>query len=289
MGWTTFGLYDDGAPEDIYEYAIGNLGLDGLVSPPYIDFWRDLSLIVHVVNTKSVIVPNMLTTTWNQDSPFNDAFPIHKGSQRYPVGCVPVAIGQVMKYHDYPSNLNLSTMADYLINETDTALQNFLFQLAENCNAKYETDSKGNPITGVDLSAAPKLMKSKYGYTAVYDSYNSTTVRSEISDGRPLIVSGGVGKEAHAFVACGLNYHDTEDYYQVFTFTGHYTFGPVGEKFYYTHSSSMLTYYNWGKASNPMYNEIDGYFQTPIITDKYGNIVEDYSANMQMMTLKPGN
>ena len=44
----------------------------------------------------------MLTTKWNQDSPFNDMTPMVNG-QRSVTGCVATAMAQVMNYHQWPA------------------------------------------------------------------------------------------------------------------------------------------------------------------------------------------
>lgn len=54
-------------------------------------------------------VEQLLSTTWKQGSPFNDWCPYRRKfilfgpQQRAPAGCVPVAIAQIMAYHEYPN------------------------------------------------------------------------------------------------------------------------------------------------------------------------------------------
>ena len=51
-------------------------------------------------------VEPMLTTRWSQNSPFNGMCPkgVSSGdSVRCPVGCVALALAQIMKYYDYPA------------------------------------------------------------------------------------------------------------------------------------------------------------------------------------------
>lgn len=50
---------------------------------------------------KHVGVAQLVTTKWNQDSPFNDKAPKY-GTTHYPIGCVATAMGQIMKYHNWP-------------------------------------------------------------------------------------------------------------------------------------------------------------------------------------------
>lgn len=54
---------------------------------------------------KSSVQP-LLKTTWNQSAPYNQYCPTKTNSsgeqENCPVGCVALAIGQIMKYHNYP-------------------------------------------------------------------------------------------------------------------------------------------------------------------------------------------
>ena len=50
--------------------------------------------------TKAPIAP-MVSTRWNQDSPYNYSCPVVNGSKSM-TGCVATAAAQVMKYHNYP-------------------------------------------------------------------------------------------------------------------------------------------------------------------------------------------
>lgn len=55
-------------------------------------------------------VEPLLTTTWGQSAPYNSLCPTRTNSsgevQNCPVGCVALALGQIMKYHDYPETGN---------------------------------------------------------------------------------------------------------------------------------------------------------------------------------------
>ena len=48
-----------------------------------------------------IIVEPMIKTKWNQNAPFNNFVPMD-GDSRSNVGCVAVAMAQIMKYHRYP-------------------------------------------------------------------------------------------------------------------------------------------------------------------------------------------
>ena len=49
----------------------------------------------------------LLTTEWHQDYPFNRYTPI-KGKKHAPAGCVPIAIAQVVNYHQRLDGENIA-------------------------------------------------------------------------------------------------------------------------------------------------------------------------------------
>lgn len=50
-------------------------------------------------------IPPKLTTVWHQRSPFNDQSPKKKDDKRAPAGCVPIALAQIIAYHEFPITL----------------------------------------------------------------------------------------------------------------------------------------------------------------------------------------
>ncbi len=56
-----------------------------------------------VINSQGkVIVGPLLKTQWNQNNPYNKALPAVAGDRRVLVGCGPVVMAQLMKYHNHP-------------------------------------------------------------------------------------------------------------------------------------------------------------------------------------------
>ena len=49
----------------------------------------------------------LLTTAWHQDAPFNNHTPIING-EHAPAGCVPIAIAQVVNYHQRLDGENIA-------------------------------------------------------------------------------------------------------------------------------------------------------------------------------------
>ncbi|WP_324292971.1 Spi family protease inhibitor [Marinifilum fragile] len=62
------------------------------------------------------IVGSLISTNWHQGPPFNTLMPIltcDGQSFQALAGCVPIAVAQVMKYHQHPTNYNWSNMPNY--------------------------------------------------------------------------------------------------------------------------------------------------------------------------------
>ena len=52
----------------------------------------------------TAVVGPLLTTQWNQGTPYNDMCPIYTGTTRALSGCVATATAQIMNYHEYPTS-----------------------------------------------------------------------------------------------------------------------------------------------------------------------------------------
>lgn len=67
----------------------------------------EVTVITHAWEIKEKILPK-LTTIWGQYSPFNDVAPMvnwhpfQSWKLRAPAGCVPIAMAQIMAYHEFP-------------------------------------------------------------------------------------------------------------------------------------------------------------------------------------------
>ena len=66
-----------------------------------------LDSVVHVETVLKDFVSPMLTTLWHQSSPFNDDCPKKcNPPKNAPAGCVAVAVGQIVAYHEYPKTID---------------------------------------------------------------------------------------------------------------------------------------------------------------------------------------
>ncbi len=83
----------------------------------------------------------LLTTKWDQDAPYNNSCPYKSNSTvtHQPAGCVPIGIGQLLRYLEYPSpNVIDGTLYDWtLIEQLDYGATATNLTLAQSTTADY--------------------------------------------------------------------------------------------------------------------------------------------------------
>lgn len=137
---------------------------------------------------------NEMTTKWSQEDGYNKFTPYQS-----PLGCVVIAMGQIMKYHKWPSTYNWSDMPD---NKATDTTASFLYNLGIALGIDYQ-----NCETGATIDDAYRVFK-EYGYGAVVKAdYNTNVIRSEVSSNRPVYVRATTddGQAGHAWVCDGFN------------------------------------------------------------------------------------
>jgi len=156
--------------------------------------------------TNTITRGPLLNTTWNQQWGFNDALPyITCEGIDFQVwaGCVPIAMAQVMKYYEYPTNYNWAAMP---LGGGPTTTANFIVDIHEAIDNEYS----GHPyyrcdgtFVGGSLDMSD-VLKNQFNYsTSTRANYNYNTVKSEISNNRPVILSGDNGTTGHMWVCDG--------------------------------------------------------------------------------------
>jgi len=149
-----------------------------------------------------------LETQWHQRSGFNAELPDYGCNTTFNgkplVGCVAVAMAQVMNYHEYPNDYNWNNMPDTYAT-TSTAL------LMEDVGAAVNMDygCYASDASGEDIAPA---FKDEFGYSsASYHSYDYSEVGNEIANyERPVILTGSGDGAAHAWVCDGYRVYHNE-------------------------------------------------------------------------------
>lgn len=147
------------------------------------------------------VVNPLLSTIWDQECGYNSALPLSSCTPsslcgHVYAGCVPIAMAQVMKYHQYPTSYNWSNMPNnYGTNTTAQFIKDI--HSAFSTNIHYYCTDTGVDQT-YDISA---LIRNSFGYSSAGQNfYNSTTVKNNLRANKPVILAGG----GHAWVADGF-------------------------------------------------------------------------------------
>lgn len=152
----------------------------------------------------------LLATTWGQGYYPENEQELHYYLQRdqynmyvpnyYPVGCVALAVAQIMRYHESPRNFDWGAMLDHM--PTQTTAQ-FLYGVARGVDTRFAPDGSGS-----NIKKAKKYLK-RMGYSArkidSSDIFYVSKLYAELANRCPVYVRGRrpQDKDGHAFVLDG--------------------------------------------------------------------------------------
>ncbi len=199
--------------------------------------WDTLKMPLHQVNSvQATGVSPLLKTTWSQGKYYNTLCPYDSSApdwadHRTFVGCVATAMGQVMKYHNWPdqgvgthsyshpkygtlsanfgaTRYNWGAMPWGSVTEYNTAVATLLYHAGVSLEMHYGPDGSG-AYTGWVAVALKTYFKYKDTVTYEHRASFSTGVwenklRTELDAHRPLVYRGN-GTGGHAFVCDGYS------------------------------------------------------------------------------------
>ena len=214
MQTKTPGMYDFVMPEVNYWYGQGySIAVPGYGGPQEIcDQWAiyaegsvyplydylQCALVVSKYIESATYKGPLLSTQRYQTSPFNYLCNSH------PTGCVPVAMGQIMKYYAYPSGFNWSNMpdTDELTSQTLSSTPALLRNIGDALGLDYV-----NGDVNATIDEAKTAFQSSYYYTVTKSAHNYTDVRNYINSNKPVYMRGAEtsGGSGHAWVCDGYN------------------------------------------------------------------------------------
>lgn len=245
---------------------------DASQMPPAMKFWldgleRELSQVTTATadtEEKGIAVEPLIKTKWSQGTPFNNDCPVEWDiaavEHRTLTGCVATAMAQVINYHrhaletyDWDNMLDVYLPQDYSDTEA-AAVAKLMHDCGVSVDMRYGITASGAYDTDV-----PEALTSVWGYdNSSIDliardllSHNESieTLRKELSESRPVIISGASQSSGHCFVCDGI-------------------------------SEDNLLHINWGWGGS-----YDGYFRLSAMGDQYGI----YSRRLQFITgIQPG-
>lgn len=193
-------------------------------------------------STARAAIDPMVTSTWNQDAPYNDECPEY-GGQRCPTGCLATAVAQIMYYHRWP----VGPVDEIPAYRTDTkriyrpALPSVTFNWQDMRDSYRSSDSDGAPVaqlmsyvgqsvymdyapeaSGASDYYVPSALSDYFGYSRsskrmsryLYTvSQWEDIIYNELTNQRPVLYCGYTPNwEGHAFVCDG---YDGEGLYHI--------------------------------------------------------------------------
>lgn len=197
------------------------------------------------ISNKSAIPP-LVQSHWNQTGGYE--------VNNFPAGCVAVAMGQIMRYHEYPILYNWTAMAyDYPTNMT---VQLFT-EIGKKVNMNYKPD--GSSAT---LSAACNAFR-QYGYNqANIINHGQERTVNELSKYRPVYMFGvnnGTPAAGHSWVCDGFKRTISYQVVELMVLDRFYDSQIPSYNLVYNNNTTSIyeTYFhmNWGWGGSN-----DGYF-----------------------------
>ena len=192
-------------------------------------------------STRGDIAP-MLTTLWNQDSPYNAYCPTGQGGpggHAY-AGCVATAMSMVMKYWNWPiqgngehsytpsgypmqtvnfgaTTYNWANMPNSCNNSNYQAVATLMYHCGVSVDMMY-----GGSSSGAYSQDVPPAIANYFRYTDhaerkdrdIYSKYEwEEMLIASLEEGFPLYYSGSDDTGGHAFVCCGYRESDRKFYF----------------------------------------------------------------------------
>lgn len=225
----------------------------------------------------------LMKTEWGQNEPYNQR--LSKIDGEYPkAGCVAVAMAQIMKYHQWPTNFSWSAMSNKETSSTNWIhVADLLSNIGINVHMQYGVDESD----AYDSDARTAFINNyHYSSSIKLVSHNVNNVISEIKAKRPVYVSGSRWDsnleeyKGHAWVCDGYQRNSSTTQYTLIVIpsdTGYFweqegTYQPPFNTYEYVHMN-----WGWNGSSN-------GWFMDDNIA--VGN--RDYKYNrMDMLSIYP--
>ncbi len=191
----------------------------------------------------------LLKTCWHQGYPFNQELSNLYGVSA-PIGCVPVAIGQIINYYKYPNRIDgenidwnlisLATGKEDASNQATNAASRLLYMLGKGLGIEYPKES------GASFDDAKKEFR-ELGYTfSTKSGFDESLVKGQVASGNPIYMRGQNSVSGHAWVVDGFMAVKTE--YRLYDDEGNLVPNTVLNDYNYdTYSEYFLLNLGWGQ------------------------------------------
>jgi hypothetical protein len=191
------------------------------------------NIINNQVDAPTLDVLPLCTSTWNQDTWYNFYCPVAAGGPggKAYAGCVATAMGQIMKYHNFPAtgvgshtytppgfaaqtanfgttNYNFSAMGNTANSASYTSIATLLYHAGVSVNMGYDAAGSGAFSADVPWAISNYFNYLQTAKQALKADYTNTTwaalLKSELDASRPMYYSGSTAaNEGHAWVCDG--------------------------------------------------------------------------------------
>ena len=244
QGYTCFDLGDcpNSLPQSVYENW---LDLAEQVANPDYNYLTN-SIILYMREDTTVQHGPYLTTIWGQDAPYNAYLPLINGL-RPRAGCAIVAMGQIMRKHEWPNCYYWSSMGDYYTDE-DTApdVATLFYDLGAAAQTNYGVGgSSTNPNNLVSA-----ITNNHFNYSATLVSHSYSSAKSEVIAERPVYMQGidVISNTPHAWVCDGVKTYWTHRNYilKVLSSDEPLSYVTAGTP-YNSYETSEYLHMNWGE------------------------------------------
>ena len=199
--WTSAGyVYEsltgcpDGLPQS--EYARFCALAEALTNPDYSDVYLDYSFVLTPDPNRYESFGPYLSSEWKREDGYNCLTPTDPFGIHYPLGCVTLALGQIMRFHCWPESYFWNSMP---YSQATYTTANFLREVGENTNTDYADGSSSHYFD------ARSALNNYYHYSFDADSlHKAGRVYTSIKNGRPVFMSGlAQDGPGHAWVCDG--------------------------------------------------------------------------------------
>lgn len=217
-----------------------------------------------VEETLSYQSPLLTCTHWDQGTPFNEWTPVcPQTGEHMPLGCVPTALLQIMRYWQYPVSYNSRSLGGTFSPmwssyestggtwTSETAAKNvarLAYDVATLCEVSYGCDGSLANIKDADYA----LRAMGYATNGVY-SFHIDRITEDIRNGQPIYMCGSSSSGGHAWVMDGEQWFKWK--YDVYL-TQYNTDGSIQWqeylRSYYDDGVNLMFHVNWGWG--PYYN-----------------------------------
>lgn len=227
----------------------------------------------------NVVVAPLIQTQWNQDDPYNSKCP-KSGSERSLVGCVGVALAQIMNYHRWPQQGN--GQIEYEWNSSwiekdfsqctydydNLDVPQFLCDVAMGCKMNFGAESSSSN----DVSAGRALIN-YFGYDkgVQWHTRYTTTISYSRSQGWSITMPGWSDEEWDGMIRTELNEGRPVYYTGQNRSIGGHAFVCDG------YDDAGYFHFNWGWGGY-----CDGWFVTSALNPEYYNT--GYNLGTSMLT-----